>query len=63
MASGAISRGTVVKCTAATQESSIFLTVLLLIWYTVSKAGPTNITVFSQDPSVAIPVLQCQNLR
>ena len=57
MASGAISRGTVVKCTAATQESSIFLTVLLLIWYTVSKAGPTNITVFSQDPSVAIPVL------
>ena len=40
---------------AATQESSIFLTVLLLIWYTVSKAGPTNIQYLDR-----IPVWQSQ---
>ena len=62
MASGAVSRGTVIKCTAATQKNSVFLTVLLVIWYTVRKAGPTDIHVQYLD-IVAIPVLQCQNLR
>ena len=55
MASGAVSRGTVIKCTAATQKNSVFLAVLLLIWYTVSKAGPTDIFRHCGNPSIAMP--------